>query len=304
VRIFPGLAVLIVSIAAAQAQTPQPPPPLGQLIDVGGYRVHLYCIGEGSPAVMVVGGGFSFDWGLVQPEVAKFSKVCTYDVSGTAWSDTGPALTCVGRVNEIHKLLSTARIKGPYVLVGLSVGALVARLYASEYPSETAGMVIVDHAFIPTVDPPSSKSNVSSSSTRDSPPVLISKTPIVLTVEETSDFSKLPANLQQLHRWAVALKPISATVEMADDCMAQLNAASAGPYPLGNLPLVVVSTGNQARGYKELQMGLLALSRSSRQMMADRSFHSVEIDQPEVAIGAIQEVVAVVRKSTAVRDPR
>ena len=93
--------------------------------------------------MVVVGGGFSFDWGLVQPDVAKFTKICTYDVSGTAWSDPGPVLSCQVRVNEVHNLLTNARIDGPYVLVGLSVGALVARLYASLYPSEVAGMVIV-----------------------------------------------------------------------------------------------------------------------------------------------------------------
>src|SRR5579859_7534694 len=63
------------------------PPVLGKLIDVGGYRVHIYCTGTGTPTVIVVGGGFSFDWGLVQPEVAAFTRICTYDPSGTAWSD-------------------------------------------------------------------------------------------------------------------------------------------------------------------------------------------------------------------------
>jgi pimeloyl-ACP methyl ester carboxylesterase len=85
-----------------------PPAPLGRLIDVGGYRVHLYCTGSGSPAVVIMGGAFSFDWGLIQPEVAKFTQVCTYDPSGTAWSDPYPAArrqdkslpTCADRVEE------------------------------------------------------------------------------------------------------------------------------------------------------------------------------------------------------------
>src|ERR1700682_2876551 len=94
--------------------------PPGRLIDAGGYRVHLNCMGQGSPTVMIVGAGFSFDWGLVQPEVAKFTKVCTYDVSGTAWSDPGPPLTCSERVNEVHKLLNKAKLESPYVFVGLS----------------------------------------------------------------------------------------------------------------------------------------------------------------------------------------
>src|ERR1022692_3425938 len=140
VFLYRHLATLVVMLcafpAAVLAQvTPaqKSPEPTGKLVDVGGYRVHLYCTGAGSPAVVIVGAGYSFDWGLVQPEVAEFTKVCTYDVSGTAWSDPGPALTCPVRVNEVHMLLQKARVEGPYVLVGLSVGALVARLYAGLY---------------------------------------------------------------------------------------------------------------------------------------------------------------------------
>src|ERR1700761_1677951 len=81
---------LLLSVAlTARSQTPSHsrPAPLGRLVDVGGYRVHLYCTGQGSPTVMIVGAAFSVDWQLVQPEVAKFTLVCTFDPSGTAWSD-------------------------------------------------------------------------------------------------------------------------------------------------------------------------------------------------------------------------
>jgi pimeloyl-ACP methyl ester carboxylesterase len=134
--------------AAAQATDTNPPspPPLGKLIDVGGYKVHLYCTGAGSPTVVIVGAGFSFDWGLVQPEAAKFTHVCSYDHSGSAWSDDGPADSCALRVREIHEALKNAGINGPYVLVGHSLGAVVARLYAGQYPNDVAGLVFVDHA--------------------------------------------------------------------------------------------------------------------------------------------------------------
>jgi hypothetical protein len=98
--------------------TQNPPPPIGKLVDVGGYKVHLYCTGTGSSTVVIVGAGFSFDWGLVQPEVAKSTQVRTYDHSGSAWSDDGPTDSCTLRVNEIHNALKNAGIKGPYVLVG------------------------------------------------------------------------------------------------------------------------------------------------------------------------------------------
>ena len=128
-------------------------------MDVGGYRVHLYCLGQGSPTVMIVGAAFSFDWALVQPEVAKFTRVCTFDPSGTAWSDplkTGTVPTCDQRVHEIHQLIMKAPVDGPYILAGYSVGAQWARLYAARYPDNIVGMVIIDHAFISRSDHPAS----------------------------------------------------------------------------------------------------------------------------------------------------
>jgi len=245
---------------------------------------------------MVVGAGFSFDWGLVQPEVAKFSTICTYDISGTAWSDPGPVLTCRDRVDEVHRLVRAAHLKAPLVLAGLSIGGCVARLYAAEYPSEVAGIVIVDHAFSPDPGPNAGNSHLGSETRMNTPPMLIQQTPIVVTVEQASEFSRLPERLQKLHRWAASLNPKLPTWETAEDCLAQLKADAPGPYPLGNMPLVVVSTGNQARGYDRLQNALLALSHHSIHMLAELSFHSVEIDQPEVAIAAIRQVVESVRK--------
>src|SRR5437763_3992998 len=87
-----------------------------------------------TPAVIIVGAGFSFNCGLVQPEVAKFTQVCSYDHSGIGWSDDGPADSCSLRVNEVHTALKNLGIKGPYVLVGHSLGGLVAR--SEEHTSE------------------------------------------------------------------------------------------------------------------------------------------------------------------------
>lgn len=121
------------------AQSPinvERPKPLGRLVDVGGYRVHLYCLGTGSPAVIITGAGYSFDWGLVQPKIAKHTEVCAYDHSDVAWSDPGPADSCPLRVKELHAALAGVGVSGPYVLVGHSLGALVSRLYALTYPQE------------------------------------------------------------------------------------------------------------------------------------------------------------------------
>ena len=260
-----------------------PPPPLGKLVDVGGHRVHLHCTGEGIPTVMVV-GGYSMDWALVQQDVARFTRICTYDVAGTAWSDPGPSTTCDERVTELHALIS----KSPVVLVGFSVGGLVVRHYAVRYPDEVKGVVFVDHAFTPPrPSPPKDLDNA---------PVLIFQTPIEFTVEDTSDFkTNLPARAQKLHEWAAARKPPVDQAKTADSCLAELKHDA-----LGSRPLVVVSTGNQAPGYKELQTRLLGLSSNSQQMLAERSFHSIEIDQPGVVVSAIRRVVEEVRTKPSV----
>jgi pimeloyl-ACP methyl ester carboxylesterase len=244
---------------------------------------------------MIVGAGFSFDWGLVQPEAAKFTRVCTYDVSGTAWSDPGPSETCPQRVAEIRKLLRNARVDGPYILVGFSFGALVARLYANQFPQEVAGMVLVDHAFLNPVDNPSIKPTISAAGL-DSPPVLIHQEPIVFTVEETSAFYHLPERNRALHRWATSLHPTLPTLETAEKCVSEVESAEKRPDPLGNIPLVVVSTANESPNYPKLQKKLLALSHNSTQLIASGSFHSVEIDQPEVVIRAIRQVVEAAKK--------
>ena len=94
------------------------PPPLGTLVEVGGYRVHLYCVGQGSPTVMIVGAAFSLSTALVQPEVAKFTRVCTFGYpSGTAWSDpikTAAAPDCDQQVDGMHRLIMKVPIDGPY----------------------------------------------------------------------------------------------------------------------------------------------------------------------------------------------
>lgn len=259
----------------------------GRLVDIGGYRVHLYCTGAGQPTVMIV-GGFSFDWALVQPQVAKLTRVCTYDASGNAWSDPGPPPTCNGRVEEIHRVLSSAGIDGPYVFAGFSVGALFARLYAKRYPSEVSGMVFIDHAFLPARPAPAA---APVSSGPDSPAAVIYAAPIELGVEDEPGFERLAPNIRELHWWAMSRNPARPDAAMAEECTAELGGAS-----LGDRPLVVVSTANDSPGYANLQSDLLALSRNSSQVIADRSFHSIEISQPEVAIAAIRLAVEEARK--------
>jgi len=81
----------------------------------------------------------------VQPDMARSVRVCAYDRAGMGWSDRGPTPRDVNQqVRELHAMLSAARIEGPYLLVGHSYGARIARVYTKEYPGEVVGMVLID----------------------------------------------------------------------------------------------------------------------------------------------------------------
>ena len=140
-------AAVCVPVAAQQSDKDTPPPAPGQLVDIGGCRLHLLCSGKGSPTVVAENGasGFSIDWALVQPEVAKFTRICTYDRAGFAWSDPGPEFDTVEQaMDDLHLLLRTAKIAPPYILVGHSIGGLYVRAFQRRYPGEVKGMVLVD----------------------------------------------------------------------------------------------------------------------------------------------------------------
>jgi pimeloyl-ACP methyl ester carboxylesterase len=122
-------------------------PRRGRLVQAGSIRMNIDCSGQGSPTVILESGsgGPSVDWLMVQPEVAKFSRVCSYDRAGYGWSDSGPEpRSSLQIARELKQLLQAAGEKAPYVLVGHSMGGYDVRVYAGQYPDDVAGMVLVD----------------------------------------------------------------------------------------------------------------------------------------------------------------
>ena len=123
-------------------------PAPGKMVSVGNHKLHISCMGQGSPTVILESGApaTSIEWSAwVQPEVAKVTRVCAYDRAGLGWSEAGPGPRGAEQItSELHTLLQNAGIEGPYVLVGHSVGGHHVRVYADRYPDEVAGMVLVD----------------------------------------------------------------------------------------------------------------------------------------------------------------
>jgi len=154
-RIVRSLILLAIFLAAAgflyqnisESRDRRFNPMPGQLVEAGGFRMHIDCAGQGSPAVILDSGlGDTYvTWRKVQPQIAEFTRVCSYDRAGIGYSDSSSRpRTSQVIAEELHALLHSAGIAPPYVLVGHSMGGYDVRLYASLYPTEAAGMVLVD----------------------------------------------------------------------------------------------------------------------------------------------------------------
>src|SRR5918997_6390468 len=150
VGLFSIIIILILLIAPIASMSASSPPP-GRLVNVGGdgINMHIHCTGEGSPTVVLDAGlnGGTMSWAKVQEQVSNHTRVCSYDRAGMSWSEPGPKPRTFMRIaDELHALLQAAGEDGPYVLVGHSVGAHTIRFFAQEYPTDVAGIVLVDPA--------------------------------------------------------------------------------------------------------------------------------------------------------------
>ena len=290
--------------SAAEAADMRAYPPAGQLVDVGGYRLHINCTGTGSPTVVIDAGwgDWSASWSSwVQPEVAKTTRVCTYDRAGMGWSEAGPQpRNAQHSAQELHRLLLRAAIPGPYVLVGHSMGGLVARVFVHEYAADVAGVVLIE-----------------SMSPRQAKPAAVSTTSP--TTSQTRGFSilTLPARIGLVRLFAGPLgltSGLSPEIQQAYTAFSvttrsfqtQLEEGTGMPESFiqagavttfGDLPLIVLSRGrDQERDWQAMQTELLHLSSHSQQVFAEKSGHNIQLDQPEAAAGAIVQMVAQLRQ--------
>ncbi len=141
-----ALPVGVIAEEGATTQAPATPMPVDDRIDIGGRALFLSCTGTGAPTVVLeAGGGNSAEtWAGVQPQVTRFTRVCSYDRAGLGQSDPAPAgvRTVQDSVDDLHALLAAAGISDPIVLAGHSLGGLIVRLYASQYPADVVGVVL------------------------------------------------------------------------------------------------------------------------------------------------------------------
>ncbi|MBW4547721.1 MAG: alpha/beta hydrolase [Symplocastrum torsivum CPER-KK1] len=290
-------------------------PLLGQLVDLGGFRLHLNCIGQGTPTVVMDAGAGapSITWGLVPQKIAEFTRVCTYDRAGLGWSDPNlrTPRTSQQSVDELHTLLTQAGIKPPYILVGHSLGGANMRLYASQYPEDVVGLVLVDSSLESYMTSETWKRikrevwlyQVMRVASRVGVLRLIGELNLLPILEEIKQkIQKYPLAVQALfdtyksycyrsHYWAT----VSSEYANLEKSFEQLQAVTS----LNNLPLLVLVQGAKApemsderfQRWQELQLDLTKLSSNSQYIIAETSGHLIPLEQPDLIVSAVRQLV-------------
>lgn len=287
----------------------------GQLIDVGGHHLHIYCMGQGEPTVVMEAGmsGWSTDWILVQPEIAEVTRVCAYDRAGYSWSETGPQPRDSQQVaTELHTLLSQSGINSKIILVGHSLGGLFVQYYARTYPEQIAGIVFVDSVH----SEQSLRMNEDAREkyernlrtltwlTRILAPTGLLR---VTRQSETVIVDKFPDAYQNMARTvgfqSKAYRALDE--EMASFQQSQAEVRSSEPLP--DVPIVVISSsslqdfppgfsGDYMKSlWDELQADL-SKSPTAQHITVENSGHYIHLDQPELVIETVIEMIKLIRQ--------
>jgi pimeloyl-ACP methyl ester carboxylesterase len=316
-----GLVAVIVIVflalgALATARLRRQFPPIGQMLDIGGYRLHMHVEGQGSPTVVLDAGagGIGLTWELVRPAIAKVTRVIAYDRAGLGWSDPSPKPRQADvMAEELHTMLVNAKISGPYILVGHSLGGPVVRQFTAKYPNEVAGLVMVDSAHEQQVKrfPKQLVKMVTSMMGMMNVMAVMNKLglfalkPALIPLD---DKGRLPSELAAQLRGVMAssehhMKALIAETQSVYEARAQPVSS------LGDLPLTVISHGQldtnavppslgqevrdeYERAWQQLQKEITALSTRGRRIVAEQSGHNVIFDQPEVIIESILEMIS------------
>jgi pimeloyl-ACP methyl ester carboxylesterase len=291
----------------------------GKVVQINGKNWHYQIMGEGHPTVIVDSGtgGTYLDWQLVQPEVAKFTRILTYDRAGYGWSDlSSEPRTAEQVVGELRQLLREVEIEPPYILVGMSSGGLFSRLFAYHYPEEVAGMVLVDVAHERMYeDTPAEWVELNKRLER----LLIHVVPIIGRIgllRLLIAFDSLPMAAGLFQKFPPSVRPLakaiysqtqfgktfaqeSAAVSISMNQVEQARQIKSFP----DIPLIVLSAGKPdfditqevIEKLQELHADLANQSPQGVHIVAHESGHAIQLDKPELVIDAIRQVIENVR---------
>jgi pimeloyl-ACP methyl ester carboxylesterase len=300
IRVLVGVCSLIVAAAltgatyqwlATRKDLALAPPP-GHLVDIGGYSLHLWCAGTGAPAVILdtgLGGSFA-DWGFVQPDVARFTRVCSYDRAGMGYSDPGPSPRTARRIaTELAELLARSGITGPVVLVGASIAGFDVRVFASDHPERAAGLVLVD----------ASHEDQAHEVPRMARFVPVLSTIGVLRLFGVSFGQRIESLAPSVRQFAQATGFRAAGYQAAGDEIKHIRESAEEVRSSRRkltIPVLVVTGARGAdENWRQLQQDQASLSERGCLIIARQSGHVVPVDQPEIVVDAIRTVVETAR---------
>jgi pimeloyl-ACP methyl ester carboxylesterase len=301
--------------------------PPGRLVDVGGFRLHIHCSGDGSPSIVLDAalGGSSLSWSLVQPELAKVSRVCSYDRAGFGWSEAGPMPRTAGRIaDELRTLLERGGVPPPYLLVGHSFGGLVTLIFAKRFCRDTAGLVLVDPAHAEDWVKPAPKEQVQIARgvrlcrygaitarlglarvvaalvglgqlTLARGLVIVTSRGALSRQDEAilAPIWKLPPDVRPVlsQFWTKPQFFEALGSQIGSICVSAGQVMEAASNGFGDLPLITISSTNPGDYRLRQQDAMAKLSTRGRHIMASNSGHWVPLDQPQVVIDAVKEVL-------------
>jgi pimeloyl-ACP methyl ester carboxylesterase len=273
------------------------------MVDIGGRRLQLLCKGpKTGPTVIIEAAAITssvYYW-RAQDAVAKIARVCTYDRAGLGWSDPAPfPRSFEARVDDLHALITRGHIKGPYILVGHSMGGLLVRLYAKKYPKNIAGVVLIESS--------EEQVNALPENVADSKVTAAQLGFAANALAAGIDVPQLrpptgPSEQEIALRESV-VRAGQDDMRAMGDIAGELQRAG-GLGRLGRTPLVVVTRGKpdrswspaQSQRWEDAQTRLAALSSRSLRLTAQTSGHSVHYDQPEIFGEAVQRVIELARQ--------
>jgi pimeloyl-ACP methyl ester carboxylesterase len=279
-------------------------PMAGQLIDVGGHRLHLQCTGSGSPTVVLQpgGGDMSSAMGWIAPAVAEHTRVCVYDSAGRGWSDPSDVTQDGAQMmTDLHTLLHRGHVPGPYVLAGHSFGGLYVRIFAAQYPDEVAGMVLID----------STGSHLPASTSAQSwgPDDILARASVLASASARLGAGRLwglgygslpPQSADEVGAKLATSASLRSTIdEFLQASASEHEAASLTDF--GDKPLVVLTAGTGSdAAWMAAQNQTVTLSTNSVHRVVDGATHSdLILKQAYAAVTAqaINDVVSSVRSS-------
>jgi len=315
-RIMLGLGAvgLVTAIAGAiyenmcEVRDRRSNPMPGKLVNVAGHSMHIDCTGEGNPVVILESGlGDTYiSWRKVQPEIAKVTRVCSYDRAGLGYSEsTSEPRTSKVIAEQLHALLHAAAIAPPYVIVGHSMGGYTVRLFTSLYRNEIAGMVLVDASHPDQENRfPQELKNMEGTWRREAEFLeytmpfsiprlmgLCDDDPAQRAAE--CNFHSAREGFEELSAFSESAAQTAATGSLGDIPLAVL---SHDPdKPSTELPPDIAKPTNDA--WEKMQEELAHLSGRGTQAIAKNSSHYIQIDRPEVVIEGVRNVVEQARSA-------